>query len=87
MEPRFVAGERVIVAKRFLSNITRGDVVILKDPKTKKPIIKRIQEIKNTACFVLGDNANESTDSRDFGWVDTRLIVGKVIYPKTVYNS
>ncbi|MDE2025767.1 MAG: S26 family signal peptidase [Patescibacteria group bacterium] len=87
MQPQFVAGERVVVAKRFLSKITQGDVVIFTDPRTKKPLIKRVKEIKNTACFVLGDNVNESTDSRDFGWIAIDTVVGKVIYPKKVYNS
>lgn len=30
--------------------------------------------------FILGDNPPESTDSRTFGWVKEKNIVGKVIY-------
>lgn len=87
MAPNFVEGERVVAAKLFFSTLKQGDVVILQDPRTKKPIIKRLKEVKNNACFVLGDNAKESTDSRNFGWIDKQLVVGKVIYPKKVYNS
>lgn len=34
-------------------------------------------------CFVLGDNAEDSFDSRYFGFVDTRQLLGKVVAPVT----
>lgn len=54
-----------------------GDIVIL---KRKNCIIKRIAKIKNNKFFISGDNKNESIDSRHFGWVGKREIVGKVIW-------
>jgi len=82
MEPSFFPGETVLVIKKIFSIISVGDVVVLYDPRTKKQILKRVSKIKNTMYFVLGDNANESTDSRVFGWVFKSAIIGRVIYPK-----
>lgn len=58
-----------------------GEVVVLKDPRAsskKRYIIKRIQDIKNEAYFVVGDNKDKSTDSRQFGFVKKKDIIGKV---------
>lgn len=32
-------------------------------------------------CFVLGDNARNSYDSRAFGFLDTRQVLGKIVAP------
>jgi nickel-type superoxide dismutase maturation protease len=58
------------------------DIVALKDPRDKKILIKRISEIKNNKYFVLGDNKTASTDSRTFGWISKKDIIGKVIFHK-----
>ncbi len=55
-----------------------GDVVVLK--QGDKEIIKRVQNIQDEHIFVVGDNSQESTDSRHFGVVNVNQIVGKVIY-------
>jgi type IV secretory pathway protease TraF len=31
---------------------------------------------------LLGDNASASTDSRNFGWVQAKTIIAKVVWPK-----
>jgi nickel-type superoxide dismutase maturation protease len=54
-----------------------GDIVVLSHSKC---IIKRIVKVKENEVFVVGDNKNESTDSRNFGWVNKKEIIGKVIY-------
>lgn len=60
------------------------DIVGLIDPRDKKVLIKRISEIKNGKYFVLGDNPKESTDTRTFGWIGKKDIIGKVTYPKLI---
>lgn len=40
-------------------------------------IIKRINKAKAGEYFVKGDNEK---DSKDFGWIERKKIIGKVIY-------
>ncbi len=55
-----------------------GDIVVIK--MNGREMIKRIQTIRDRDIFVIGDNKDESTDSRDFGPVKMNQVVGKVIY-------
>lgn len=55
-----------------------GDIVAVK--VHGKDIIKRIQKTHGRSIFVIGDNEKESTDSRDFGPIPQKDIVGKVIF-------
>ena len=41
--------------------------------------VKRVTEIKDGKFFVTGDNAEASTDSREFGWLASEEIVGKLL--------
>jgi signal peptidase I len=36
--------------------------------------------LDDDAYFVMGDNRAQSVDSRAFGEIDRRLILGKVVY-------
>ena len=42
--------------------------------------IKRVKEFKDGKFFVTGDNADFSTDSREFGWIESDEIVGKLLF-------
>ena len=71
-----------------ISDFTTGDVVLLKDPVRSDGtlIVKRVAQISRdeTSVFVLGDNADHSTDSRQFGSVPSHLVEGvvkAVIFP------
>lgn len=79
MYPTFKSGDAVLINKlAYFFGIPKiGDIVVL---KRQKYIIKRIVKVKGRKVFIIGDNKKESTDSRNFGWVEKKEIVGKVIY-------
>lgn len=82
MLPAFKSGDLVLVNRLayFFGLPKVGDLVIL---KRQKYIIKRIAKINPSAdgkkIFVVGDNKKESTDSRNFGWINKKEIIGKVM--------
>jgi len=56
-----------------------GDIVVASHPKIKsKLIIKRIYQIHQNKFDLRGDNSLSSTDSREWGFIELDLIVGKV---------
>ncbi|MBI2642013.1 MAG: S26 family signal peptidase [Candidatus Wildermuthbacteria bacterium] len=55
-----------------------GQLVVLKDPRdSSRLILKRITGARDSFFWVEGDNKEESTDSRKFGWVPKTAILGK----------
>jgi len=80
MEPTFQRDTQLLVRKKwFLIQLKKNDVIVFSHPDLKKFLVKRISDIKKGAYFVLGDNKNSSTDSRDFGWIEEKNIIGKVV--------
>ena len=79
MEPTIHSGDFVFAVKYFLRKPKEGDIVVLKHPKKEMKLIKRIKKIENEKYFVVGDNPAYSSDSRDFGFVERKEIIGKVI--------
>jgi len=51
------------------------DIVVV-----KSGIIKRIQKIIDNKIYLVGDNKDQSTDSRHFGPIDLDQVIGKVVY-------
>jgi len=68
----------------LFSNPKVKDVIILKNPRDNRYIIKVIKKIKKEKYFVLGFNLEHSTDSREFGWINKKEIIGKVIKNKFI---
>ena len=58
--------------------VSVGDVVVT--TVKGRLLIKRITKMDQKRVFLAGDNTNQSTDSRSFGWIDRKLVVGKVIW-------
>lgn len=79
MNPTFIDGDMVLVNRLayFFKKPKAKDIVVI---KWKNYIIKRIKAINGEKIFVIGDNKKESTDSREFGWIERKDIVGKVIF-------
>jgi nickel-type superoxide dismutase maturation protease len=78
MLPTLKNGHRVLV--EIPAALQIGDIVVARHPFRKTPIIKRITEFSTGGKFFLsGDNPEESTDSRSFGAIPERDILGKVI--------
>jgi len=78
MLPALRPGQLVI--GRSTRQLAPGDVVIVSHNGLEK--IKRIERQQGDLIYLLGDNAAASTDSRDFGWVQAKTIVAKVVWPK-----
>lgn len=78
MEPTLKNGQIVIASSIpfFFKKPKPGDIIILLH---RQCIIKRITKVKDGEVFVVGDNKKESTDSRNFGWVSKKEILGRVI--------
>jgi signal peptidase I len=88
MFPTLHDGDLVLIDKKPKAyNI--GDICVLVPPDDNdKIVIKRITKVmgvdiyngKSTTNFwFLGDNRNNSYDSRDYGWVNIENIEGRVI--------
>lgn len=87
---RVIATEGQVVDIDFVSGIVYVDGVALKEDYTKTPTNLRgdidFPVVVSEGCvFVLGDNRNDSTDSRnstigEYGMIDTRHILGKALF-------
>ncbi len=80
MEPTLKEGDNVLVNRLFyfFRKPKIDDIIVLKYPKNNMYLIKRVKKVDNNKYFVLGDNLKESIDSRDFGWISKKEIIGKV---------
>ena len=79
MVPALLPGDRVLAVR---TRPREGDVVAMRDPRDHaRIIVKRlVRVVDDGALEVVGDNAAESTDSREFGPVPRDLVVGRVVY-------
>ena len=79
MEPALRAGDWIVV-----SSLSRppevGSIVLVRDPRDPSNLmLKRVAGVADGACTVLGDRAEESTDSRTFGPVPLQNVVGRAL--------
>lgn len=79
MNPTLKDGEVVLVDRD--AEIEIGDIVVAKHPVEQiSEIVKRVQSINERGhYFLVGDNLNNSNDSRHFGAVTKECIKGKVV--------
>jgi nickel-type superoxide dismutase maturation protease len=79
MQPTLKNGQIVCVLRT--RNFTQNDVVVAH--VKRREVIKRIEKINEGKVYLVGDNKDSSTDSREYGFVADRYIEGRVIWPKT----
>ena len=79
MNPTLKNGEVVLVDRE--AEIAIGDIVVAKHPIEQiSEIIKRVGRINERGhYFLVGDNLDDSNDSRNFGAVTREYIKGKVV--------
>ena len=84
---RIIALEGQTVNIDFDAGVVYVDGEALNEPYTLTPTTRRIDfedevTVPEGCMFVMGDNRNGSTDSRDdrTGFVDTRLILGRAFF-------
>ena len=79
MNPTLKDGEVVLVDRA--AKIAVGDIVVAKNPSEPVgEIVKRIEQINERGhYFLIGDNPQDSNDSRHFGAVTREYIKGKVV--------
>jgi inner membrane protease subunit 1 len=80
MNPTLKDGEVVLVDMEF-EKIEVGDIVLAKHPvERNSQVVKRIASINARGhYFLLGDNLDDSEDSRHYGAVTREYIKGKVV--------
>lgn len=81
MQPLLQPGDEVLIDPRaYASELPQpGDLVVACHPlRPDVQIIKRVTAVQAEQCTLRGDNPLESTDSRAFGPVPLRYIIGKV---------
>lgn len=79
MNPTLKDGEVVLVDRK--AKIQVGDIVVAKHPiEQTSEIVKRVERINEHGhYFLVGDNLEDSNDSRHFGAVASEYIKGKVV--------
>ena len=81
MLPGLFPGDRVLVIPT--RRVRPGDVVAVFHPTNPaRLLVKRVAAVDRAAgtVTVVGDNPGASTDSREFGPVPRRCVVGRAVY-------
>ena len=80
MAPGIGESDYVLVNKLsyLLGKPRNGDVVVARHPGTGRLIVKRVAKIESNRYLLRGDNEKASSDSRGFGAVTRKMLIGKV---------
>lgn len=81
MSPALRDGQVAVFARR---RVIEGDIVLAR--QASREIVKRVTKAENGLVYLVGDNRSESRDSRHYGPVPKRAILGVIMLalPKAV---
>jgi len=79
MSPVLRPKQLVLASGLFVTIKPRQVVIVCQDSLEK---VKRIQKTRTDQVFIVGDNTQSSTDSRNFGWIPVENIIAKVFWPR-----
>ena len=78
MEPTLAPGDRLVVVRA--RGLHAGDVVAVRDPRDlRRVLVKRVGAVLEDGIVLRGDNPGASTDSRSFGPVPAKAVLGRVV--------
>ena len=82
MAPTLKPGDRLVVRPAGRRGLAEGDIVAFDDPRPVdgRVLVKRVRAIGPAGIDVRGDNERASADSRSFGPVDPRSVLGRATY-------
>ena len=80
MSPVLKAHEEVITISYFFLKPKIGDIIVFRHIVPPFIYCKKIKKIFQDKIWVEGVNKKKSIDSRNFGFIDRRNIIGKVIF-------
>jgi nickel-type superoxide dismutase maturation protease len=81
MVPTLGAADRLVVLRLPpWWPLALGDLVALRQPDADRLLIKRVVRVADGHLLVRGDNEAKSTDSRTFGPVPRRAVLGRALY-------
>ena len=81
MQPTLNPNDRVLV-KRWSADqpVPLDQIVVAWHPhRNGLRLIKRLGRCKGKAVWLEGDNPDQSTDSRQLGWLDRDQLIGVVV--------
>lgn len=78
MIPALKPGQEILVSSipYFFRDPKTDEIIAFKDGG--EFVVKRIKEAEGDKFLVQGDNQG---DSKEYGWIEKKRIIGKVIYP------
>jgi signal peptidase I len=93
MSPTLQTGDVALIDTWIYKNqpALADDIIIVKRTATSMVLAKRLQQSRNhnekIELFIVGDNPNNSIDSRRFGWISDDYLIGRVEFVWFSFNE